>query len=161
MPLWLKLPRSYGLAPRAIDAPVSTYDLLPTTLALLGLAPVEPAFGVDLTPMLRGGEADPERVLVVETDDGPKAALYAAVKGAWKLDVHYSDDAPMTRALYDLERDPQEDTDLCGEEPAVAASLEAAIEARRRTERALSFAAAGGRVDPATRERLRSLGYAD
>jgi arylsulfatase A-like enzyme len=163
VPLWLKLPRSLGLRPRQVDDPVSTYDLMPTTLALLGIAPVEPSFGEDLTPILKGDPADPDRVVVVETDDGPRAALYSAVRGTWKLDVHFSaEGVPDRRSLYDLALDPGETVDRSAQHPTIVAELEAAIERRREQEHALSLEARRVRtVDPATRERLRSLGYAD
>src|SRR5690606_108281 len=39
VPLLLKLPRSWNVAPRVVEEVVSTYDVLPTTLGLLGLPP--------------------------------------------------------------------------------------------------------------------------
>jgi len=160
VPLWVKPPRSSGIEPREIASTVSTYDVLPTTLGLLGLPPVEPAFGVDLAPELRGGPADPERIVVVETDDGPKAALYAAVRGRFKLDVHFDVvGQPDRRALFDLAADPRETRDLAAEHPEEVAVLEAAIVARRAAEDALSFQKREHRVDPTTRERLEALGY--
>jgi arylsulfatase A-like enzyme len=162
VPLWLKLPRSIGLPPREIPEPVSTYDVLPTTLALLGLPPSEPAFGVDLGPALRGEPPDPSRVVVIETDDGPHAARYAAVRGPWKLQVRFGANGTVdARTLYDLAADPGETTDVLGSRPEIGADLEAAIGTRRRAEAALAYRARGRTVDPETRERLRSLGYAD
>jgi arylsulfatase len=162
VPLWVKPPRSLGLEPREIESPVSTFDLLPTTLGLLGLPPVEPAFGLDLTPQLGGQAADPERVVIIETDDGPRASRYAAVRWPWKLALRFGpEDVAEQRTLYDLERDPAESNDLIATRPAIADELEAAIQARRRAERELAYGARGPRVDPETRERLRSLGYVD
>ena len=162
VPLWLKLPRSFGLAPREIAATVSTYDVLPTTLALLGLPPVSPAFGADLSPLLRGAAGSPERTVIVETDDGPGAGLYAAVTGRFKLDVHFdSDGREELRALFDLEADPGETTDLRARHPALVATLAEAIRARRATEKALAVQRREKTVDPQTRERLRALGYVD
>jgi arylsulfatase len=162
VPLWLKPPRSSGLAPREIAETVSSYDLLPTTLALLGLPPISPAFGVDLSPLLRGEPPAAPRTVIVETDDGPGAALYAAVRGPLKLDVHFATDGTReVRALYDLERDPGETEDARARHPEAAAALERSILERRGAERALSLRRRDAPIDPQTRERLEALGYLD
>ncbi|HVH04375.1 MAG TPA: sulfatase-like hydrolase/transferase [Myxococcota bacterium] len=162
VPLWLKLPRSWGVAPREIDATVSTYDVLPTTLGLLGLPPVAPVFGEDLAPLVRGAAPEPGRTVVIETDDGPAAALYSAVRGTWKLDAHFDGAGALDRrALFDLASDPGETRDVSAAHPDVAAALEHAIRERRRTEEELAFARRSGPLDATTRERLKALGYLD
>jgi arylsulfatase len=162
VPMWLKLPRSFGLEAREVTETVSTYDVLPTTLGLLGLPPVEPIFGVDLSPRLRGAPADPERTVVVETDDGRKGGLYSAVRDRFKLDVHFdSDGTSERRGLFDLAGDPGETHDVAARHPEVADALEAAIRERRSLERNLALARRERKIDAQTRERLRALGYLD
>jgi hypothetical protein len=100
--------------------------------------------------------------VIVETDDGPGAALYAAVRGPLKLDVHFATDGTReVRALYDLERDPGETEDARARHPEAAAALERSILERRGAERALSLRRRDAPIDPQTRERLEALGYLD
>ena len=53
-----------------VEEPVSLIDVLPTTLALLGMAPIAGLDGRDLSPLLRGEESEifRERILFAESD---------------------------------------------------------------------------------------------
>ncbi len=107
IPLWLKVPRSWGIPPRTIDSPVSGYDILPTTLSLLGLPALAESFGVDLTPLLLGQPADPERLVISQSTAGHRAGLrrlYACIRGNWKLHLTIGAEGTVARELYDLEQ---------------------------------------------------------
>jgi arylsulfatase A-like enzyme len=161
VPLRLKLPRSWGLPTRSIDDPVSLYDVLPTTLSLLGLPALDAQFGVDLASLIRG-EADRREGVVINQTDHRSYTLYACISGPWKLDVAIQRDGSVTeRALRQLERDPGELEDVARGNPAIVSALEAAVRAHHQREGELSYRKRKTTLDPSIRERLRSLGYAD
>ena len=162
VPLLLKLPRSWNVAPRVVEEVVSTYDVLPTTLGLLGLPPLENAFGRDLSAEIRSGAPMPERV-VVSYGDERGTDCYSAIRWPWKLDVAIPRNAePRRHALFDLARDPAEEHDLSGSEPALVAALEEELEAWLARERASRIEPADGDTDDAViREQLRQLGYVE
>lgn len=54
-----------GIRPQRVDAPVSVVDLAPTVRALVGL-PAQPSSGRDLSSVLAGGAADPDRTVRAE-----------------------------------------------------------------------------------------------
>ena len=66
VPMILRLPGR--AAPRSVDQPVISMDLLPTFASLAGASPLPPIDGVDLGPLLDGaGGALPERSLFWES----------------------------------------------------------------------------------------------
>ncbi len=161
VPLLLKLPRSWSEPPRVIDEPVSPIDVLPTTLALLG-RPVPPdCFGAPLDAAVRGTAPPPARDLIAwyPAADGEH---YAALRGSWQLALRIAPDGVRDRQLYDLATDPGTLRDVSSAHADLAAALEAAVDAHRAREARLALVPMrGGEVDPATRERLRALGYVD
>ena len=118
------------------DAPVSALDVLPTALALTGVAAPPDLDGVDVLPHLTGERAgSPHEVLHWRVCGGDG---WAVRRGDWKLVRDVSMPAP---ALYDLSRDVGEDRDLAAEEPERVAELlalheawDAGLEAPRWTE---------------------------
>ena len=160
VPLLLKLPRSWGLAPAVVEAPVSTLDILPTTLALLGRPPIAEAFGADLSVVMRAG-AMPEDRVVVSWASTQAGDHYAAVRGAFLLALRIGSEGRRERQLHDLEVDPGTTRDIAPAHPDVARELEAAIDAHREREARLALAPAPAAIDPQLRERLRALGYLD
>ncbi|MGH0030976.1 MAG: sulfatase [Myxococcota bacterium] len=108
VPLYWKLPGDRGGAPRRIDAPVSTLDVMPTLLDWLGL-PVPESDGVSLLPLLRGEvDAPPERPFPhVIAGSGAQSLVRALHHGRHKLI-----DTPGRPALYDLALDPGERENL-------------------------------------------------
>jgi arylsulfatase A-like enzyme len=170
VPLLIRLPgaRHGG---RRVTAPVSLVDVVPTLAELLGdpgLA--EDAAGRSLVPLLEG-EADAgfdaravatrwNRKKYYHPLESTRGNLNVAVReGRWKAIWNAASD---TVELYDLERDPAERHDVSAEQPERAARLAALAraEAAPCLERA-PRAAAPPALDPATRERLRELGYVD
>jgi arylsulfatase len=169
VPLLLKLPRSWGVTPRVEETPVSTYDLLPTTLGLLGLEPPSWIFGQDLGPLVRRDAAgDGERVLVSYgyrriRRDLYSEDFYVGVRWPWKLEALVIEEETTPLALYQLEQDPEESSDVLAEHPEVADALLRALADWRTRESAVRATLEHGdrTVDPLTREQLRRLGYTD
>jgi arylsulfatase A-like enzyme len=104
--------------------PVSTLDVFMTIARAAGVVlPIDrPYDGVDLGPYVRGAvQTDPHDALFW------RAQGHRAVRvGRYKL---ISDARTGSRALYDLEADPYEQTDLLAERPAVAEELEQRLRA--------------------------------
>ena len=160
VPMVLKPPRSLGIAPGSVRAPVSTYDVLPTTLSLLGLPPATEAFGRDLAPQLRGEPAPPGRILVSEAQDQGKTMI-SCIEGPWKLDLRMNGRGSLEhRRLYHVVSDPGELRDLAAVRPRVARRLEAAVRSVSERVQGLALERVAPELDAATAEELRSLGYA-
>ena len=158
VPLLVKPPKSWGIAPRVEPTAVSTASLLPTTLALLGLPPANGAFGDDISALVRGTPDAAPRTLFADTWQLPDY-IYAAIRWPWKLVVMRGPHAGV-RGLYDLTADPAEDHSVADLHPEIVATLEAQIEDyRARIEKARGSSGGSRDVDAATQEQLRRLGY--
>jgi arylsulfatase A-like enzyme len=156
-----------GLIPAGAHVPqvVELIDVMPTALALLGLAPPVEQHGRSLVPALAGKSLD-ARPAFSEYGSAP---LQTVVEDDWKLVFnptrfepvcipdappgHY----PIGRAeLYDLAQDPGETRNLADRQPERAAEL-----ARRIRQR---FAAVHNRIEDQDvseemRKELEALGY--
>jgi hypothetical protein len=125
-----------------IDRPVSTISLLPTLLELCGLPVPEGWDGRSLAPALGSGrEPEPQPVFseINHVIWGMRRVVLVR-DGAWKLSVARWPDWPAGTpcpfgALYNLERDPNEENNLYGapETADTARRLLALIEARDAT----------------------------
>jgi arylsulfatase A-like enzyme len=165
VPLIIKPPANLRIGPRRVASVVSLLDVATTTVRAAGCART---LGVsrDLAPLLRGDASTWEDVAHSETALwGPPRR--ADVVGPFKrIDpFHYrfgSFQARWDAALYDVSRDPGERANLIGREPAlgIAARLADADRAYREGVAATGDVRARPvEMDPATRERLRALGY--
>jgi len=142
-----------------VNTPVSLVDVVPTAAALLGLPRGEGVEGRDLTPLWRSDADAPEpRALFAEADywlAQPEGVRRRAMRlGHWTL---HHDSAAESPALYDLSRDPGEQTDLAARRPERVRELAARLE---------RFLAGGDPSEPplppVTDEearQLRALGY--
>jgi len=140
---------------RREDALVRLIDVFPTVLDAAGLPIPDHLQGVSLLPLLEGEAAPPEVLM----SSWSKRELESLRLGDWKLVV-----GPEGAELYDLARDPLERTDLSGRETARVAEMKASLAERAdASRRFLGHARRGVPVepDPATRQRLRALGYVD
>jgi len=158
IPLAVRLPGAVH-AGRRSPVPASQVDLLPTLLALVGVAPPAAVDGRDLGPALRG-EAMADAPLRADTRVPPHSKR-AVRAGTLKLVVN-DDDERQWRAgarveLYDLAADPRETANLARRRHATALFLESLLRASdaqpgplAEEERALSEAELEG---------LRALGY--
>jgi len=126
--------------------PARSADILPTLLALAGIAPPAGLPGSDLLRGPRPREAYAETLYPQTLGWAP---LRAFRSGSLRLI-----EAPRPE-LYDLSDDPGETRDRFAERPQEAERLRAALAAVRAGERE----AAAGPADAATTERLRALGY--
>jgi arylsulfatase A-like enzyme len=114
-----------------------------------------------LVPLLRGGADDPDRVVVSYTLHGGYE-IYAVVRGRWKLVVRMPKDGDVSSVrLYDLDADPDEETDLGAAHPERVDQLMAAYRDWRGREDQSAFGGTETEVDPLMQEQLRRLGYVE
>jgi arylsulfatase A-like enzyme len=119
VPLMIAAP---GIAPRAVDAPVSLLDVAPTLLELVGGEGLGDAEGRSLVGAMRGGALDVRPVFAESVRYG--RGVRSVVSGGYKL-VYEA--RAGTYELYDLARDPGEQRVLTDEEPGRAAALARAM----------------------------------
>jgi arylsulfatase A-like enzyme len=152
-------------AGRVVRRPVRSIDILPTVLAVAGLAPPGDVDGRSLAGFWSGRPLADAPVLA-EATNGP-AELALLRRGGLKYmalaDRPSGAESRLVspgEQLYDLARDPGERRNLAGARPRAATllrrELEAMLAAARRGRRPPTLAT---QPDPELREQLRSLGY--
>ena len=140
-----------------IDALARTVDLYSTVLDMTGL-PGEPMSGRSLATALKTGSAASDESSFAESLTPLLhygwSDLRAVNDGRWKYIL-----APKPE-LFDLQNDPNELRNVVDAEPARAAALRAAIDARLRSEEStLRIRPPSAGVPPELLERLGALGY--
>ena len=155
VPFVIRAPYSATRSRRVTD-PVRQVDILPTALDLLGGSPPGGISGVTLTPLMTG---TPELRL-----DAYSEAMYPLHHYGWsdlralRSGRYKIIDAPRPE-LYDIDRDPGEQTNLYDDRRALGdrmiAQLRSMEDRFAKTEAALP----ADDVDPEARERLAALGY--
>lgn len=157
VPLIIRAP-GQGLTPRRVSQPVRSVDIMPTILELIGAPAPQAVAGVSLRRLMSGEVNE----LPIE---GYGEAMYPLHHYGWsELTTMRSErykliDAPRPE-LYDLERDPHEQTNLFAERRSVAdAMLRQLRDHKREMEAAAPAAPDNEDVDPETRARLAALGY--
>jgi arylsulfatase A-like enzyme len=151
--------RGAGAVPGRLDTPVSHVDLAPTLLALAGIVLGAGWQGQSLAGSIRGGSEPPARPVAMEIAGEPKmppVRQRAIRDGRHKLITSF-DDARWAEALYDLEADPRERTNLARRMPDVADRLRAKLRALVAEE--AETVAIAGEEDEEIADRLRELGY--
>ena len=114
IPLLMRLPGIIK-AGTVVTAPVSQMDYYATILDYLGgSGPVSE--GRSLRPLIEGKEDGKDRVAVSEWAKG-NVPGYMVFDGRWKLMFGRSAETRSPDALYDLQRDPLELTNLFGNNP--------------------------------------------
>ncbi|MDD5308771.1 MAG: sulfatase-like hydrolase/transferase [Deltaproteobacteria bacterium] len=113
VPLVIKAP---GAAPRRVSAPVSTIDIAPTLLRLVGIEPPADMEGQDLRPALFAGDTAHVAVPVFSS----VLKRHSVVRWPWKL---IAEPASGLYELYDLSKDPFERVNLYDKKRAVADEL--------------------------------------
>jgi arylsulfatase A-like enzyme/Tfp pilus assembly protein PilF len=142
-----------AMTPRTIADPVRHVDILPTTLELVE-APVPPSLdGRSVFGLLSGG-SDIPTATYFESLSASINRGWAPLHGMVRRSLKYID-LPIPE-LYDLAADPGETRNLADSRPADVRELQGLLAATRGDDKA----AAPGRESAATRDLLRSLGYA-
>jgi arylsulfatase A-like enzyme len=179
VPLVLVLPARIAAGQR-IDLPVSVLDIAPTILDFSGQNALPGAQGISLRPSMKivgeapqqgEGEAEkaPRRPIFAELGplDQPWERSFrrkAVRTGALQLIVTYAPPAATRRELFDLSSDPTERNDVYGKraDDGRVRALEQELDGFIRAGRAYKPGDAQKNemeIDPATRERLKALGY--
>ena len=160
-----------------VSQQVRLLDLAPTLLDLAGVAPLEDADGVSLTPLVQGGslpyleafaESAPRRSMFPEHEriyfDGNRGKWRMLRTERWKL-IRVPHPDGDRYELYDLVEDPEETTNLYDDLPGEAAKLVPVLEAwmqsdpARDADRTDTEDAEIQDLDPSAVQELRSLGY--
>jgi arylsulfatase A-like enzyme/Tfp pilus assembly protein PilF len=141
---------------RRVADPVRAVDLMPTVLDILGIPPPKGIAGVSLAPLMTGARTSLDL-------EGYAEALYPlhhfgwSELRAWRAGRYKAIDAPRPE-LYDLERDPDETTNLYAERRALADGMIARLRQQEK-EDASGASKPAPEVDPEARARLAALGY--
>lgn len=111
-------------AGRVVDTAVSSVDVTPTVVALLGL-PQEGTFGAPLAPLWEGAPFEPQRAIYFENCStwftSGWAPLFGVVEGRWKTIV-----GPEIR-LFDVVADPDEKRDVAAAHPEIVEAARARL----------------------------------
>lgn len=155
VPLLVKLPGGRG-GGRRVPGLVTTLEVMPTVLELVGIEPNPEVQGASLLPMIAGRMPGREVVRLA-------GGLEKLRSDRWS--VLFNQHGPVR--LYDLSVDPGERNDLLAHHPGIAESLHRQYEEIRTEEQILrdrlEAGGGGGEVELSDEEveRLRSLGYLD
>jgi arylsulfatase A-like enzyme/Tfp pilus assembly protein PilF len=141
---------------RRVRAVVRSEDVLPTLLDLLGMEAPAGVQGRSLAPLMTGDAPDLDLEAYSESWYARNHFGWSELR-ALRVGRFKYIDAPRPE-LYDLDRDPDETTNVYGERRALADRMAAQL-ARLGAERETGPGAQPGAVDPETRERLAALGY--
>lgn len=158
VPLLIAAPQPWLARGRSVATQVSTVDIAPTVLELLGMAPSEEMQGRSLVGALRDPGSLAAQPILLESHFGLYqfgwAPLRALRTGTWKYVL-----APRPE-LYDLSRDPGELDNVAGGRADMLKELGPELE-----ELASRLAwpdpgrSAATSIDSETRDRLEALGY--
>jgi arylsulfatase A-like enzyme len=143
---------------RRVKTAVSSADLMPTLLDLLGLDPINEVDGRSLVPVILQPGRDVATDVYAENLYVRRRFGWSEMRsirsGAFKLI------AKTTPELYDLDRDPGETRDLSAERPALVGRMARRLRAWHDRLQATGTAAeAPDTVSAYERRRLASLGY--
>lgn len=160
VPLIVKFPAGYGAVQRSVTQVVNTVDIAPTLIRFCGFPSDDSKSfqGQSLLPLVAGGAASSPRYGYSESLYPRNFMDSSALFGIQTERYHYVR-AP-SEELYDLEQDPEEEHNLVGEKPAIAQSLQQALqEIISRYHRPRAEPGQNANLDAETVEKLRSLGY--
>lgn len=143
---------------RVIAEQVALIDVMPTVLDLMGWDPVPRTEGQSLKSLLSGKNPLPRRFCYIESVAAMLDRNWAPLQGVRTEEWKYID-APEPE-LYDLQKDPEEDTNLIDKRPEIARKLKEDLQnAIENSSMARLPRASGSKMDEDTRKKLRSLGY--
>jgi len=161
VPLIMKWPHQQH-AGSVVDDPVSTLDILPTILEVLGRPVPEGLDGRDVAPLVRGAGPAGSSLQIAEQGSHPQLYSKALVQQPWKL-LLFCIEGRLYPTLYNLVDDPGELQDVAAGFPEVTSDL---------LERLWTVCDRGSPLtraeplpprqrDPETVRKLRALGYVD
>jgi choline-sulfatase len=156
VPLVIRAPFALT-AQRRVSDPVRSVDVMPTVLDLLGVPQPRAMSGVSLVSLMTGAK----RELGLDTYTEAMYPLHhygwsdlrALRSGRYKVI-----DSPRPE-LYDLDRDPQEATNIFAERQALGDRMIAQLRTMEGTFAKTTASLPAVDVDPEARERLAALGY--
>lgn len=144
-----------------IETPVSTVDMSPTILSLLGLSALEPCQGVSLAGLVRGEKTKPEpRPIIFERwlpSGGPIPLTKEPLYGIIQDDMKWLGNSSGHEELYDLQKDPEEIKNLVVESAETAEKMRELW--KEWSKRHPTTKPRSDRVLPVTVRDLRALGY--
>jgi len=159
VPMILVPPRGDLSMPARLDTPVSNLDVFAT---ILDIASVDPPAGTGGRSLLDSDTwADTSRSLFSESPHKYDIHGRAIIRGGMKY-MHYPGrPAGQRDLLFDLQRDPREQTNLFGARPDLQAGLQDLLEEHRQLAAVELEKLTQTTVEPddETLERLRALGY--
>ncbi len=162
VPLMIKFPASWEKG-RSVAARVSQLDIMPTVLDLAQIETPEAAEGRSLLPLAQGQQPVSENPAYSYLDWFGGHAESVVAEGA-KL-IHNLESGPLLRPryeLYDLSSDPFENNDIAASKPVLTGYLASLLrESKKRPTKQPHIPDEAPILDPAFRERMRALGYAE
>ncbi len=150
VPLVIKYPGHQQAA--VIDTPVSQIDFLPTILATAGIPVPSGLPGLDLRTINK----DPPRVLL-STSYTPRNVVHQTAMAVIANGMKYIDSTLGMRALFDLARDPNEQTSLYRADDPLSLSMRTTL--AEWLKKVPAFHASQNKIDSESIRRLKSLGY--
>jgi choline-sulfatase len=156
VPFVIRAPFSLARGRRVAD-PVRTVDVMPTVLDLLGVAAPKGMSGASLVPLMTGAVREMNL-------DAYSEAMYPLHHYGWsdlralRAGRYKVIDAPRPE-LYDVDRDPQETTNLYEQRRSMADGMMAQLRRREEMFSKTQAAMPAADVDPEARARLAALGY--
>ena len=157
VPLLIRAPYDSMRGRRVADV-VRSVDVQPTVLDLLGIRSTETFEGQSLTSLMTGARSELGLEAYAE-------AVYPRFHFGWsdlrtlRAGRYKYIEAPRPE-LYDLDKDPQETTNILPQQRALAGKMRAHLQAlEARLNAGAATARAPAEIDPDTRDRLASLGY--
>ncbi len=154
VPIILRLPKTP--APQVLKAPVSTVDIVPTLLDLLGIKPPGKFDGRSLVPLMKQPSMEmanqPDRAIYAELSD----FLSCLIKGRWKI---IYDSKANSWELYDIVNDFNETTNLAEAMPDTLSVLKTSLLKWLKSQEQLHPQRSRARYNPETRRQLKALGY--
>lgn len=158
VPLFVRFP---AFSPRLIDFPVETIDIVPTLSAFLGLEPSPDWQGRNLIPIVETSSTEPRPIFSRAMGSLQAANLHleSVTVESDKLIVNWKTGV---EELYDLSKDPMEQTDLAAERAEKAAQLSKLLQVHTENNREHPKNLTKSRkttITPEIADKLRDIAY--